>query len=337
MKNRVVYIQYMPQKRHARFGIKKFELCDSNGYLLHLIMYAGKDLDISYDDGQAVGVVKLLLNRAQLLNKGFHLYTDNFYTKPILAEFLFQNKTLLTGTVRRNSRGLPGEVKTLNVAVGDSKHYRKGEMLLVAFRDKKTQKQPVIVLSTGHSAQIETKIVRGKEKTKPAAVMDYNKYMGGVDISDRIVYHYASERATHRYWKKIFFNFVDLAMMNSYILFIISTGDRRIERKNFVIKVLESLCQNNKLARGPQRQAAPLPLQQVPLQQVPLQQPTIHRLVLLPGKLERNCHVCSTPGNRKRSRHWCPRCGVGCHERCEERLEHRDGLGASRKRRAAQD
>ena len=229
--------------------------------------------------------------------------------------------------MRRNSRGLPGEVKTLNVAVGDSKHYRKGEMLLVAFRDKKTQKQPVIVLSTGHSAQIETKIVRGKEKTKPAAVMDYNKYMGGVDISDRIVYHYASERATHRYWKKIFFNFVDLAMMNSYILFRISTGDRRIERKNFVIKVLESLCQNNKLARGPQRQAAPLPLQQ----------PTIHRLVLLPGKLERNCHVCSTPGNRKRSRHWCPRCGVGCHERCEERLEHRDGLGASRKRRAAQD
>ena len=56
MKNRVVYIQYLPQERHARFGTKKFEVSDSNGYLLHLIMYPGKDLDIQYDDGQAVGV-----------------------------------------------------------------------------------------------------------------------------------------------------------------------------------------------------------------------------------------------------------------------------------------
>ncbi|KAK3765051.1 hypothetical protein RRG08_023569 [Elysia crispata] len=54
VKIRVIYIQYLPQKRHASFGIKKFELCDSNGYPLHLIMYTGKDLDVSHDDGQAV-------------------------------------------------------------------------------------------------------------------------------------------------------------------------------------------------------------------------------------------------------------------------------------------
>ena len=64
--------------------------------------------------------------------------------------------------------------------------------MLVAFRDKKTQKKPVIILSISQSAQIETKIVRGKEKTKHAAVMDFNKYMGSQDFSDRIVYHYAS-------------------------------------------------------------------------------------------------------------------------------------------------
>lgn len=33
MKNRCVYIQYMPNKRHACFGLKKFELCDSNDML----------------------------------------------------------------------------------------------------------------------------------------------------------------------------------------------------------------------------------------------------------------------------------------------------------------
>ena len=332
MKNRVVYIQYLPQKRHARFGIKKFEVCDSNGYLLHLIMYAGKDLDIQYDDGQAVGVVKLLMSKAELLNKGFHLFTDNFYTKPVLAEYLFEKKTLLTGTVRRNSKGLPNEIKTLNVPVGETRHFRKDKMLVVAFRDKKTQKLPIIVLSTSHSAKMVTKTVRGKEKTKPAAVADYNQYMGGVDISDRIIYHYASERATHRYWKKIFFNFLDIALMNSYILYTTSTGQKTMDRRKFVISIVESLCLNNLLARGPQQRAAPM--QQPAL---PHPQAATHRLFLLPGRKEMNCYVCSRPGDRKRARHWCPRCGVGCHERCEQRFEHKDGLGATRKRQRQDD
>lgn len=97
MKNRIVYIQYMPNKRHARFGIKKFELCDSNGYVYHMELYAGKDFDIRHDEGQAHGVVMTLMRKSQLLNKGYHLYTDNFYTKPHLAEVLHQNDTYLTG------------------------------------------------------------------------------------------------------------------------------------------------------------------------------------------------------------------------------------------------
>ncbi|KAK3797152.1 hypothetical protein RRG08_060496 [Elysia crispata] len=40
MKNRGVYIQFMSSKHHARFGIKKFEVCDSNGYVLHIRLCA---------------------------------------------------------------------------------------------------------------------------------------------------------------------------------------------------------------------------------------------------------------------------------------------------------
>uniref|UniRef100_A0A1B6CGV3 PiggyBac transposable element-derived protein domain-containing protein n=1 Tax=Clastoptera arizonana TaxID=38151 RepID=A0A1B6CGV3_9HEMI len=43
MKNRCTFIQYMANKRHARFGIKKFELCDSQtSYVLHSEIYSGK-------------------------------------------------------------------------------------------------------------------------------------------------------------------------------------------------------------------------------------------------------------------------------------------------------
>ncbi|GFO00970.1 hypothetical protein PoB_002747500 [Plakobranchus ocellatus] len=48
MKNQVVYIQYMPNKRQGGFRIKKFELCDSNGYILHISLYARKDFDVRH-------------------------------------------------------------------------------------------------------------------------------------------------------------------------------------------------------------------------------------------------------------------------------------------------
>lgn len=43
MKNRFAHIMYMANKRHARFGIKKFEVVDSKySYILHTELYNGK-------------------------------------------------------------------------------------------------------------------------------------------------------------------------------------------------------------------------------------------------------------------------------------------------------
>ena len=137
MKNRVVYLQYMPNKRHSRFGIKKFELCEATtGYVLHVELYAGKDFSIHSDIGQAHAVVMKLLREADVLNKGYHLFTDNYYTKPVLAREPSAASTLLTGTVRHNSRGLPALPGRLDI--GESVSYRSGELLLVAWREKKS-------------------------------------------------------------------------------------------------------------------------------------------------------------------------------------------------------
>ena len=57
-----------------------------------------------------------LMRKCHLLNKGYHLFTDNFYTKPLLARILDTEGTLLTGTVRSNSKGLPAIPAKLNEA-----------------------------------------------------------------------------------------------------------------------------------------------------------------------------------------------------------------------------
>lgn len=326
MKNRCVFIQYMPNKRHARFGIKKFELCDTNGYVCHVELYAGKDLDVNYDDGQAHGVVMKLIDVCNLFNKGYHLFTDNFYTKPKLADDLFEQKTLLTGTVRSNSKGLPANIAGAGLGVGETLYARCDNILAVRFREKKSQKKPVILLSTYHVAENLEKEIRGKLKSKPAMVFHYNQHMGGVDISDKKVCHIAAERPTHRFWIKIFRNLLDIAILNAYEVYKLNTDkDKILDKHDFVVSIVETLC-GATVNQGAEN---------IPLRAHVVQ----HRLVLLEDRKERDCVVCSNRyggGTRKRSRHWCPGCGVGCHERCEIELEHyRRPARVGRKRRAA--
>ena len=53
MKNRIAYLQYMPNKHHSRFGIKKFELCDAtSSYVLHIELYAEKGFPVFSEHGE---------------------------------------------------------------------------------------------------------------------------------------------------------------------------------------------------------------------------------------------------------------------------------------------
>ena len=62
-------------------------------------------------------------------------------------------------------------------------------------------------------------------KEKPNWVAAYNKYMGGVNISDRKIYHVSDERPSRRYWKKIFFK-----LLNRYELYRRNTDAGQRER-----------------------------------------------------------------------------------------------------------
>ena len=42
-----------------------------------------------------------------LLNKGYHLFFDNFYTSPKLIKDLFEQQTPSCGTVAENRKGFP--------------------------------------------------------------------------------------------------------------------------------------------------------------------------------------------------------------------------------------
>ena len=119
-KGRLLFRQYIPNKR-KRFGVKLYALCESStGYMYKFRVYTGRDdpnHDLDTDIQNDVPVAELLSSEKivmwlvkPLLDQGYSVYTDNFYTSTKLANLLLTNKTHLTGTVRANR--IPERLKT---------------------------------------------------------------------------------------------------------------------------------------------------------------------------------------------------------------------------------
>ncbi|CAF3014252.1 unnamed protein product [Rotaria sp. Silwood2] len=181
-KGRLQFKQYVPSKRH-KFGIKIFALCNcKTGFIMDFIVFTGSNTTLNYhvDLGVTGSIVITLLER--LLNKGHSLFVDNYYSSPILFEYLHQYKTGAFGTVRSNRAGLPifEEVEESGTQV----FYHTDNLLALRWNDKKdvnmlsTIHEPVMV-PTG-KVQFETR----QPKMKPLCVKEYNENRGLVDKYD---------------------------------------------------------------------------------------------------------------------------------------------------------
>ena len=77
----------------------------------NLRIYFGKQTSL-IDDTELSHTVKVVLTLVyQLKNKGYDLYTDQFYTSPAQADRLQKCGLTLTGTIMSNRRGLPERFK----------------------------------------------------------------------------------------------------------------------------------------------------------------------------------------------------------------------------------
>lgn len=72
-------------------------------------MYIGKDTYVEQESitglGASGNIVAMLTE--PYINKGHSLYTDNFYSSPILARYLFERMTNSCGTIRSNRLHMP--------------------------------------------------------------------------------------------------------------------------------------------------------------------------------------------------------------------------------------
>lgn len=289
-----------------------------------IVTYIGKDGTLETSgNGVTHDIVMQLTEKYQ--EKYHHVYVDNFYTSPTLFTSLWKAGTGACGTLRCNRTGTPDIIKKPPpMKKGDVITHRDGRLFFLKWKDKRE----VTVCTTLHDDTVVTKRRRTRaapggfeEISKPAAIEEYNHFMGGVDKMDQYLAYYGFSRRTFKWWRKAFFNLFDMAIINAYILYSLSTQNgRKLSHLHFRIELakqllheascpisssssqlLTSLSSSSHSSLSP---AARLTERHFP-DKVPARSNGI------PG--QRDCAVCSGKRGRKRktTTFCCKQCGVG--------------------------
>lgn len=207
-RGRLSFKQYIPNKT-AKYGIKLYELCTPDGFLLNVLIYTGKGT-VNNENGHATSVVYKVAK--DYLGKGHTIYMDNFYNSVHLAKALYKDKTHVVGTLRKNRKGNPVRVVASKIRRGETIFKRNGCVLVQKWRDKRE----VLSISTKHRASMgEITDRRGNKKLKPLTIIDYNNNMSGIDRCDQMVSYYSTPRKYVRWYMKIFFHLFDVTIWNA--------------------------------------------------------------------------------------------------------------------------
>ena len=308
---RVYFKQCMPQKP-TKWGIKVWEVTDSaTGYCLDFDVFGGKERRRSAY-GVGYDVIHKLSQR--YLNKHYHLHFDRYFTGLPIIEYLYRNGTYASGTVRLDRKGLPKAAKTVKLERGASVFYQKNNtnIVLTTWRDKRQ----VNLLSSCASDRVDA-------QGKPDAIVKFNKYMGGVDLSNQLCTYYRVGRPSHKWWRYVFWFVVNVAITNAWLLFKASVSAERLAQtsshKKFVLELTEELenefSSRRKAVRRPVRR-------RIPVRPLALDRDHGHELIKFDGRALK-CWECALQGRRtlrgykKETTTKCKQCDVAlCRGPC---------------------
>lgn len=221
--------QYMPMKPIKR-GVKVWTRADSiNGYVCELQIYLGK-VGNTAEKQLGARVVKDL-TRA-LVGKYYTIYCDNFFTSAKLFEDLYSDGVYACGTLRSDRVGYPEEFKhhMKRKKLGDrgtNFQIRKGNLLFSLWQDNKLVNVVSSNCDSGEGSVQRTQKDNTRLTVKcPHNIIEYNKYMGGVDKCDQMRQYYCVRQKTRKFYRYIFWFLFELTLHNAFILsqYVPSTG-----------------------------------------------------------------------------------------------------------------
>ncbi|POM70938.1 Hypothetical protein PHPALM_12564 [Phytophthora palmivora] len=242
--------QFMKDKPH-KWGTKVFmTCCAETTYCVRIEIFCGTDQHSDELGGKSPtqfsadpnsGPAAVMRNLLQVLppqREGvFHaVITDRFYTSVQLSLQLLARNVYTVGTIQTNKKGFPPALYT-KATSRPAGTPRGDTTVAVAKCCPKLQvlrwwdRLPVYLLSTGSSTTMEmcARRIAGGRKINiscPSAMRDYHRWMGGVDNHDQLrLQRYSLQLSVRfrKYYKSLFLGLVDMALVNTYIVYISST------------------------------------------------------------------------------------------------------------------
>ena len=210
--------QYQPLKPTKR-GYKVWVLAESTtGYVYNFEIYTGKGAERRLSLGEHV--VMSLIDGIDFKNR--QLFFDSYFNSVQLLYQLRKQRISATGTIRSDRKYFPTELKkSEKLERGDYRYLTSNGVSIIKWMDKKE----VLVASNYFDPAVSDKVSRQskdgsrKQISCPLAIVQYNKYMGGVDLSDQKIKYYAIDRKAKRNWIRIFLHFLNLSLINSFICY----------------------------------------------------------------------------------------------------------------------
>lgn len=314
--------QYMPMKPIKR-GYKVWCLADSKtGFINKFEIYTGKEKD-SVNVLEGLGERVVLKLTEKLEGRKCLVAFDNFFTSVPLLERLYEKDIYSVGTIRKDRANLPEMMKTNDkLRRGEFMFKMSGNLAAVKWQDSK----PVTLLTTAVSPKDVTTVKRknkdGSRETVycPNVVDLYNRYMGGVDKFDQKKERYAIGRRSVKWWHRIFYFLIDLAIVNSYILYQISRRSQG-DQLSYRLSLARQLINGFKSRKRRGKPVVFLANKKLVPEEVRLSEVGSH----FPEKGSyRRCRICSTKANEKRTAYTCSQCKVPiCVPLCFKKLHQK--------------
>ncbi|XP_050553076.1 piggyBac transposable element-derived protein 3-like [Spodoptera frugiperda] len=255
--------KYLPNKPH-KWGYKLFVLCSLMGYAYRFEVYSGqdnnKDKPADEPDLGITNNVVLRLVRVVPRKLNHVIYFDNFYTSLPLAYYLSKQGIHCVGTVQQNrlpNCRLPDKNTLMKTSVPRGTyeekvaHHDGVDFSATVWKENKV----VTLLSTYVGAEPAGKVQRFDKKLKqkidvpcPKVVQEYNMHMGGVDLMDSYLGRYRIKVKSKKWYMRLFYHLLDLAVINSWVLFKKNMSAKGIPKKQlpnlgeFRNELADALC-----------------------------------------------------------------------------------------------
>lgn len=308
-KGRSCIKQYMPAKPIKR-GYKVWVRADRHGYVCEFQVYTGRNGDKQEKDlgGRVVRDLSMALR-----GKGYEIYFDNYFTSAPLLKDLHRHQIYACGTLRKGRKNIPSDFKEdKSMSRGESQWRFGGGLTAMKWKDRRG----ILFLSNHHDPGNISSVSRmqkngtPEEIICPKLVVDYNKNMGFVDKADMLKSTYEIDRKSKKWWHRIFFHFIDVTVVNSYILFKQRSEGSTLTLKDFRLALLEGLiCYKGENKNKRKRESIAGTKNFKP--KVSLEKRFCRDTMHLPVYgTQRRCAYCSTKAEPHRSRWSCKACEV---------------------------